>query len=348
MSDWCHNAPTMSDSTQPERILYALAAIALVLGAVKAAAGLLVPTLLALFIAIVCTQPMYWMIERGLPRALAILIMVFVLLGVSSLMPVVIGGSFVQFSAELPRYQAGVDQLLEQAGSWLSDYGYDAEKLRTFFDPAAALRWVQIILAALGGILSRYFLIMLLVIFILIDVPRSLNDGNTTAGKIIRTVQHYFAIKTFTSLLTGVLIAIWLMILDVQYPWLWGFIAFLFNFIPNIGSVLAAVPVLLLSLLFDGYIAALVVMVGYVVINVGISNALEPRIMGQQLGLKFVWIFVSLIAWGWILGPVGMLFAVPLTMTLRIVADNHPSTRWLSDMLISKPKEPALAPEQGA
>ena len=151
---------------------------------------------------------------------------------------------------------------------------------------------------------------------------------------MIRTVQRYFAIKFFTSLLTGGCIAIWLMILDVQYPLLWGFLAFLFNFAPNIGSVLAAIPAMILTLLLDGYMATLLLAAGYVVINVGISNGLEPRIMGLQLGLRFVWIFVSLIVWGWVLGPVGMLLAVPLTMTLRIIFESHPSTHWLAEILI--------------
>ncbi|MBT4160836.1 MAG: AI-2E family transporter [Gammaproteobacteria bacterium] len=324
----------MSNSVRPEKILYVIAAIALVLGAMKMASGVLVPGLLALFIAIVCTEPMHWMIERGIPRWLAILIVVILLLAISSLMPFVIGGSFVQFTEQLPVYQERLDGLVVQSSDWLREYGYTTENLRTIFDPSALLGWVQVILTALGGILSRYFLIMLLVIFILVDVPRSLNDGDDTAGQVMRTVQHYFAIKTFTSLLTGSVVAVWLMVMDVQYPLLWGFVAFLFNFIPNIGSVLAAVPAVLLSLLFDGFTSSLIVMAGYVIINFSISNGLEPRIMGQQLGIRFVWIFVSLVVWGWILGPVGMLLAVPLTMTLRILVENHPDTRWIADILV--------------
>lgn len=328
----------MSRSVRPERILYVLAALAIALGAMKMAAGVLVPGLLALFIAIVCTEPMYWMIEKGTPRWVAIIAVVLVLLGLSSLMPVVIGGSFVQFTNELPAYQERLDKLILQSSAWLEDYGYDINNLRTIFDPSAALGWVQAVLTALGGLLSRYLLIMLLVIFILVDVPRSLNTGENTAGQIMRTVQHYFAIKTFTSFLTGAVVALWLIVLDVQYPYLWGFVAFLFNFVPNIGSVLAAVPAVLLSLLFDGLTTAFVVMVGYIVINFSISNGLEPRIMGQQLGIKFVWIFVSLVVWGWILGPVGMLLAVPLTMTLRIITENHPDTRWISELLTPESK----------
>lgn len=324
----------MSKPIRPEKVLFVLAAIAIILGAVRAASGVLVPALLALFIAIVCTEPMYWMIRRGIPRALSIVLVVVVLLGISSLMPLVISGSYVQFTQELPAYQERFDALLLEASMFLEEWGYDPELMVSVLDPSAALGYVQVVLTALGGILSRFFLIMLLVIFILVDVPQTLKDAHSTSGQIMRTVQHYFAIKTFTSFLTGGAIAIFLMILDVQYPLLWGFVAFLFNFVPNIGSVIAAIPPLIISLLFDGYTTALLVTIGYVVINVGVSNGIEPRIMGRQLGLRFVWIFVSLIFWGWILGPVGMLLAVPLTMTIRIITESHPDTRWIADILM--------------
>ena len=187
----------LNELTRPERVIFALAAIVLVMGGMKAASGLLVPGLLALFIAIVCTEPMHWMIERGISKWIAILIVLIGLLGLSSLVPLVITGSFVEFTAELPVYQERADVLFEQSSSWVKDYGYDSESLRAIFDPAAALGYVQVVLAALGGILSRYLLIMLLVIFILVDVPRSLNDGTHTFGQVVRTVQRYFAIKFF-------------------------------------------------------------------------------------------------------------------------------------------------------
>ena len=335
----------MQNSVKPEKLLFMIAAIAIVLGAMRVASGVLVPGLLALFIAIVCTEPMYWLTEKGLPRWLAILLVVIVLLGVSSTIPLVVSGSIVQFNQQLPIYQERLDELMFQSSGWLQQFGYTAESLQTIFDPSALLGYVQLVLGALGGILSSYLLIMLLVIFILVDVPRSLAAGASTSGQIIRTVQHYFAIKTFTSLLTGVIISVWCMLMDVQYPFLWGFIAFLLNFIPTIGSVIAAIPAVLLALMFNGAISALVVMLGYVIINFGISNGLEPRIMGQQLGIRFVWIFVSLVAWGWILGPVGMLLAVPLTMTFRIMFDNHDDTRWIANILVPETHRAELSKE---
>ena len=209
----------MSEVSKPERVLYALVAVALILGEMKAAAGFLVPALLALFIAIVSAQPMYWMIERGLPRWFSILVVVIILLIISSTFPLVISGSLVEFTQQLPFYEEKAQILIEQSTTWMNDFGV-GEMLPGIFDPAEALGYIQRFLAAMGGILSRYFLILLLVIFILVDVPRSLNYGNSAAGQITRTIQHYFAIKTFTSFLTGLAIGVWLTILDVQYPML--------------------------------------------------------------------------------------------------------------------------------
>ncbi|MBA57560.1 MAG: hypothetical protein CMQ40_00160 [Gammaproteobacteria bacterium] len=328
----------MNHFSQPERVLYAIVAVALVLGAMKAAAGFLVPALLALFIAIVSAQPMYWLIEKGSPRWLAITLVVLILLVISSTFPLVLSGSFMEFTQQLPFYQEKAESLLNQSTVWINQLGY-GDSLASIFDPGEALGYVQRFLSALGGILSRYFLILLLVIFILVDVPRSLNESTSAAGQITRTVQHYFAIKTFTSFLTGVAIALWLALLEVQYPMLWGFLAFLLNFVPNIGSVIASIPALFLTVIFQGYLMGFIVMIGYAVINVGISNGLEPRILGRQLGLRFVWIFLSLILWGWILGPIGMLLAVPLTMTLRIIMENHPSSRWIATIMMPDPEK---------
>ena len=108
-----------------------------------------------------------------------------------------------EFSQQLPFYEEKAEILIKQSTTWLNDFGF-GEMLPTLFDPAEALSYIQRFIAAMGGIVSRYFLILLLVIFILVDVPRSLNKGNSAAGQITRTIQHYFAIKTFTSLLTGI------------------------------------------------------------------------------------------------------------------------------------------------
>jgi predicted PurR-regulated permease PerM len=123
------------------------------------------------------------------------------------------------------------------------------------------------------------------------------------------------------------------MYFDIEYPILWGVIAMLFNFVPVVGSIIAAIPAILLSLVSGDLNTTLVLIVLYVCINVGISNIIEPKFMGKELGLSPMVIFFSLILWGWVLGLVGMFLAVPITMTLKIAFDSDKSTKWLSILM---------------
>ena len=135
------------------------------------------------------------------------------------------------------------------------------------------------------------------------------------------------------SLITGVTVTIWVYVLGLDFPILWGIVAFLFNYIPNIGSIIAAVPAVLLALVQFGLGKALVVTLGYVVVNVIMGNFVEPRVMGRGLGLSPLVVFLSLIFWGWIFGPVGMLLSVPLTMIVKIAFQHSPEMRWLAVLL---------------
>ena len=145
-------------------------------------------------------------------------------------------------------------------------------------------------------------------------------------------------IKSTTSALTGISVVALSLLLDIPYGLLWGVVAFLFNFVPNIGSIIAAIPPVLLALVEpdQGPAQAAAIAVGYVIINFVISYAIEPRYMGQGLGLSTLVVFLSLIFWGWVLGPVGMLLSAPLTMIVKIVLMNSDDTRWLAILMASK------------
>ena len=152
------------------------------------------------------------------------------------------------------------------------------------------------------------------------------------------------AIKTVVSLAVGVTVAVWLAIMGVNYPTLWGLLAFVLNYVPNIGSIIAAVPAILLTFLMFDIFKAVIVTIGYLVINVVMGNIIEPKFMGQRLGLSPLVVFLSLLFWGWVLGPVGMLLSVPLTMTAKIALDTREDMRWLSVLLgpeIKKEEAPA-------
>jgi AI-2 transport protein TqsA len=141
------------------------------------------------------------------------------------------------------------------------------------------------------------------------------------------------SMKTIISMVTGIFIALAMSLIGLDYPVLWGVLAFMLNFVPNIGSIIAAVPAVMLALVQLGYAPALIVAAVYIAVNVIIGSIVEPKYMGKGLGLSTLVVFVSLVFWGWVLGPVGMLLSVPLTITVKLALDSEPETQWLGQLL---------------
>ena len=150
---------------------------------------------------------------------------------------------------------------------------------------------------------------------------------------IVQNIRHYLWIKTLICLATGILIYIALMIIGVDYPLLWALIAALMNYIPNIGSIIAAAPAVLMALVQFGLGGALWTLGSFLAVNNILGNFIEPRIMGKGLGLSTLVVFLSLLFWGFILGTVGMFLSVPLTMTIKIILEQNESTRWIAILL---------------
>ena len=214
-------------------------------------------------------------------------------------------------------------------------------------------RYFRDLLSGLANVLSNTFIILITVAFMLLEASRfpaklraALGDNNPVLSniqQIVADVRRYMVIKSMTSALTGILVSTLLMVLEIPYPFLWGLLAVLFNFVPNIGSIIASIPAILLALISEDPVAtATLVAVGYVIINCFISYAIEPRFMGQGLGLSTLVVFLSLVFWGWVLGPVGMLLSAPLTMIVKITLENSEDLKWLAVMMGSKAPEPGV------
>lgn len=215
-------------------------------------------------------------------------------------------------------------------------------------DARAGIKVMADMLQQLGGIIANGFLIYLTMVFILLEasilpnkIKASLKNNPETfdnLATIADDVKRYLAIKTLISLATGVLAMVWLVIFDVKYPIVWGLVAFLLNFVPSIGSFIAAIPPVALAVVQPGLgiATAIWVAAGYLLINILIGNIIEPRLMGQRFGLSTLVVFLSLIFWGWVLGPVGMLLSVPLTMTVKIILQSHPDTQNVAILLGSQ------------
>lgn len=340
------------------RILILIAAIVIVVAGLRAASEFLVPLLLSAFIAIISAPPLFWLKRKRVPTAVAIFIVIAVVLFCGLGVGTLVSSSFEDFLQDLPFYQERVRALMGGAPEWFGTLGLNIEDqgVMEAFDPGAAMKLASSILAGLSSVLTNGFLISLTVIFILFEASSfpeklysALSDPEKSFpyfAKFTKTVQRYMAIKTWMSLITGALIALWLTIVGVDYPILWGLLAFLLNYVPNIGSIIAAVPAVLLALVQLGPWSAALSGIGYIVVNMAIGNFLEPRVMGQGLGLSTLVVFLSLIFWGWVFGPVGMLLSVPLTMTIKIALDSSDETRWISVLLGSETQPQTLPKER--
>jgi predicted PurR-regulated permease PerM len=216
-------------------------------------------------------------------------------------------------------------------------------------DTAWLVSLAKSMLSGVSAIFSNALVIFITVTFMLLEAARlpakleaAFSKSDATMEHIdviVGNVRRYVAIKSATSALTGVLVTISLLLLGVDYAILWGLLAFLFNFVPNVGSIMAAVPAVGLAFLQAGTPTALGAVAVYVAVNCFISYVIEPRYMGQGLGLSTLVVFLSLVFWGWVLGPIGMLLSAPLTMILKIILDDYESTRWISILLSSKPPD---------
>ena len=327
------------------RFLITAACFVILVAGMRAAGSILVPFLLAVFIAIICTPLLFWMQRKGVPDVLAVLSVLIGIIAIALLLAAFVGASIEDFSSALPTYQERLSEKMTTLLSWLRGLGLDFsyQTLNDYFDPGKLMKIVANTLTGFSGLLTNVFLILLTVVFILFEASgllqklhaalRNPEESLSRFAGFTESVNRYLAIKTIFSILTGVAIWLWLSILGVDYPLLWGLVAFLLNYVPNIGSIIAAIPAILLALIQLGINSALLTCLGYVVVNVIIGSVIEPRFMGRGLGLSTLIVFLSLVFWGWVLGPVGMILSVPLTMIVKIALESNEDTRWIAIML---------------
>lgn len=330
---------------QGSHILLTMAAFVVVVAGVREARELLVPFLLSAFIAIIAAPPLFYLKRKNIPTGIALALVIGLVIVAAVMLGVLVGNSIDNFSAQLPFYQERLNTITAGLLSWLAETGIDIPKqtAANLLDPAKAMKMAAVGLSSLGGLLTNTFLILLTVIFILLEaasfpakLEAILQNPDSGLGRFqafLDNINSYMAIKTATSALTGILVGLWLWAVGLDYPVLWGMLAFLLNFVPSIGSILASVPALLLAMVQLGITGTLWSLLGYVLINVIIGNIIEPRFMGRGLGLSTLVVFISLVFWGWILGPVGMFLSVPLTMMIKISLDSSNETRWIAILL---------------
>ena len=334
-------------SSTGTRVLLVLASVVIVIAGLKAASTIIVPLLMALFIAIITTPFMLWLTGKGVPKWAALGLILLVLAGFILTVGSLISSSVDQFSALLPTYESKLRTTITLLSDWAARHsltGFTGGEF-TVVDPKAAAQIIGGLVGSLGRIVGDSLLIFFTVMFLLVEastIPNKiraiLSDPDTTLERLsefLNAVKQYLVIKSLTSLITGVVVTAWLFFLGVDFAVLWGSIAFFMNFVPFVGSIIAAVPVVFLAFLDAGVQDALLVAAGFLAINLVVGNLIEPRFMGRGLGLSTLVVFLSLLFWGWVFGPVGMFLSAPLTMLVKIALESDPRSRWIAILLSS-------------
>ncbi|MBK1644607.1 hypothetical protein CKO25_08080 [Thiocapsa imhoffii] len=335
----------LAEFNSPSRALIVAAALAIVIGMTKLAAPLLIPILLAIFVAIISTPLLNWMRRRGVPKWMALGLIGFILFDIGSLLALLTTGALEGFRESMPTYQERFLMLSQEFGGWMERLGVggSTEAVPDLLDPNKVMAGVRMLLSNASGFFMTMLLVVLLVVFILLEVrtmPGKLRaafgitpEGEARIAQLLRAINHYMRIKTLTSLATAVSVYLLLLVVGIDFAPLWAVLAFFLNFVPVVGNIVMMIPATLLAIVQADVPTAVVVAAGYLAINTVIGNVIEPRVMGKGLGISTLAVFIALLFWGWLLGPVGMFLAVPLTASLIIALDASAHTRPLAILL---------------
>ncbi|MEW4490181.1 AI-2E family transporter [Thalassoglobus sp. JC818] len=331
----------------------------LTIAGLRAASSIIIPFLLAVFLSVLFVPILQYLAKR-MPYPLAISTVMVLLISLFGGIPFLVGGSLRRVLRTLPRFQEQLRRqelvLIEQLEKWGIEISEDG--LAAAWDPATATLMFRNLLDSVVVTFSSGILVLIMVAFMLTEsswlanklalIDRRSGKGAEKMGQIIVNVRRYVGIKTLISLATGLSIGFGLHLMEVQNAVVWGFIAFLLNYIPNIGSVLAGIPAVAQVLVENGLGMAVAVAFLYLVVNQILGSIIEPRLQGHGLGLSPLIVFISLLFWGWVFGPVGMLLSTPLTMVVKIALEEFEDTRWIAILLGGKPDRWMVAAETPA
>lgn len=321
--------------------LLGAAALVIVLGGLKAIGHIVTPFLLAAFLAIICAPPLNWMQRHRLPGPLAVLVLFSVVGLTFFLLFLALKDAAESMASQAPLYQARFNGWLIELREMLDARGLPRELLPSTL-PLPATATITGIARGVAGGLGQFtastLLVLLAFMFLLLE-ERYLSDklnaafpsrrrARVRARRFLRSVYRYLLIKTAASTATGLIVGIVLAFMGVDFAVLWGIVAGLLNFIPTIGSIIAAIPAVIIAFMGMGIVDGLLVLALYVAVNTAIGSIIEPRLMGTSLGISPLIVLVSLLIWGYVFGPIGMLLAVPLTMIAKLALDASPETRW--------------------
>ena len=340
------------------KVLFSMACVVVVVYGLRYAAPILLPAALALFLAVLSLPVMVWLTRHRVPKFAAILIPVLLNVAIVGLLILVASSSVSELQTRIPTYAESLRDLQDsfvqgveaRTNLVLSEY-----MTMEIIDPASVVGLARNTVGRIAQFVSMTFIVFLIMAFMLSEAlvfPQKFQYIlGSTAGeegrlaKVVTEVQTYLGIKTVISIATGFVLGAWAYVMQLDFPVLLGLTAFLLNYVPTVGSIIAAIPAVLLSLVLVGELGhALLVAFGYVIVNTLFGNILEPNLMGRRLGLSTLVVILSLLFWGWAWGPAGALLSVPLTVIVKIWLENTADLRWVAVLLDKSPPSLGNAP----
>jgi AI-2 transport protein TqsA len=324
------------------RLLVGAAAAVVVGAGMVQMRAILAPFLFALLVAIAGALPLRWLQNRRVPGPLAAVLVASLFCAVLLLLGVLAAESVDGFAEALPGYRTDFEILFRRLQAHLNPYGLQVPSRISQVDERVVVGVVTSVLQGVARSFSSIATALVILVFLLLEAAdyrvkfRAALSDTVDVGRLEKVtvdVQRYLFVKTVTSGVTGILIWIICSAVGVDFPVLWGLIAFVLNYIPVVGSIIAAIPAVLLGCISLTWVGVIVLSLGYVVVNTAVSNFLEPTLMGRHLGLSPLIIFMSLVFWGWAWGPIGMFLSVPITMMVKILLENSDDLRWVATLM---------------
>ena len=319
-------------------IIY-IAATLISIIALKELSSILIYLILSIFLTILLYPLVNFFEKRGFPTIIGYLFSAVLVASLFFVVFSIFNNSLKEFLNNATFYQEKIIDTIKQANIYLEKYSFKIDL--SLFSNIDFIGIIKTFFTKIGGLFTSFLIVFIGVSFMIFE-SKNFGDkikiiSNSSSYEIFfKNIQKYFIIKTFTSILTGVLVTIMLLFFDIPYPFLFGILAFLFNYIPVIGSIIAAIPAVFITFVTYGLEIFTYITIGYVIINNVISNVLEPKLMGDGLDLSPAVVFFSLLLWGWVFGAVGMFLAAPLTMVLKLALLSNKKTKWLGVLLSKK------------
>jgi len=326
-----------------------LASMFIILASLKTASVIIVPFLISLAFAIMLSPLLNRLTTFHIPKVFSIVIIILI-----AVIPIIslithAGSQAHQLLLHMDDLKLQMLNSINKFIDFSSKFGFDIKKedIILAIDQSNITEIIKNLIKQAGNQFSNIFIILFTIIFMLLEsdsfyhkviyIQQKYHTDATSLLQNIEKIKSYFLIKAKTSLLTALWILAVLYFYDIKYFYLWATLAFFFNFIPVVGSIFAAIPPILLTLLSQEWLNALYITIWYIIINITIGNILEPKIMGKGLGLSALVIFLSMNFWGWMFGPAGMILSVPLTMSMQFMFAKYETTQWFSLLLSDYP-----------